>query len=62
MSRAKEQTLTTSCNFLKHIYQDNFNIVAALTILEADESCDGIVEELVRVREFIDELIKELEQ
>lgn len=62
MSRTKEQALTTSCNFLKHIYQDNINIVAAITVLEADESYDGIVEELVRVKEFIDELIEELKQ
>lgn len=62
MNRTKEQALSTSCNFLKHIYQDNFNIVAALTVLEADKSYDGIAEELVRVKEFIDELIKELKQ
>lgn len=56
----KDEALNTSTNFLQAIYEHSFHDVASLMVMNADEDYAGIVRELVRVREFIDELIKGL--
>lgn len=58
----KKEKVTTACNFLKHIYQDNIFMVASILTAEATKDYDTIVQELEIVKGYIDNLIKEIKQ
>lgn len=58
----KEEKITTACNFLKHVYQDHIITLGTILTAEADKDYDTIVQILEIVKEYIDNLIKEIKQ
>lgn len=56
----KEEKVTTACNFLKHVYQDQILMIGTILTAEADKDYDTIVQILEIVKGYIDNLIKEI--
>ena len=49
-------------NFLKHIYSESVTSVANLLVAEAEGDVDTIKSYLMGVRDYIDELLNEMEE
>lgn len=56
----KDQATTIACNFLKHIYSEEFSMVASILSAEADKDYDTIIQELEIIKGYIDRLIRRL--
>lgn len=58
----KEQALSTASNFLKHIYDQDFMLVADILAIEADEDYKQMIKRLEEVKSYINTLITAIKE